>query len=185
MPVIAFDLKREYGECATWRANVIANLKADPPDLTVFGFSHEGIYPAIRAMVGVEPESEALARAIQSTPGPHLVMLDTPRTDVDIPGCIARHPKDVGACAIPRAMAFTKVFAAREARVVELTDVGLVDLTPAVCPATPCQVVRNGMILYRDNHHMTATFSASLAPALDAALRPFLAALTAVDADRR
>jgi hypothetical protein len=33
------------------------------------------------------------------------------------------------------------------------------------------------MIVYRDNHHLTATFSASLAPALYAALQLYVAAL--------
>ena len=40
----------------------------------------------------------------------------------------------------------------------------------------PCQVVRDGMIIYRDNHHLTETFSASLAPALEAALRRYVPA---------
>ena len=179
MQVIHFDLKREYFECATWRAKVIANLTADPPDVTVFGFSHRGIYPALASEKGVEPESQALARAVQRIPGPHIVMIDTPRTDVDIPGCIASHPDDVRACAIQRATAFTRLFGVREARVAELTGAGLIDLIPDVCPAMPCQVVRDGMIVYRDNHHLTATFSASLAPALKAALRPYLPALQA------
>ena len=34
------------------------------------------------------------------------------------------------------------------------------------------------MIVYRDNHHLTATFSASLAPALHAALAPYVATLS-------
>jgi hypothetical protein len=104
-------------------------------------------------------------------------MIDTPRTSVDIPGCIAGHPADIRACAIPRATAFTRLFGARETRIAELTAIGLIDLIPAVCPAMPCQVVRDGMITYRDNHHLTATFSASLTPELAEALRPYLAAI--------
>ena len=177
MPVIHFDLKREYWECATWRANVIADLTADPPDVTVFGFSHRGIYPALASEKGVEPESQALARAVRRIPGAHIVMIDTPRTTLDIPGCIATNPEDIRACAIQRATAFTRLFGVREARVAELTAASLIDLTPAVCPTMPCQVVRDGMIVYRDNHHLTATFSASLAPALDAALRSYRPAL--------
>ena len=38
----------------------------------------------------------------------------------------------------------------------------------------PCQMARDGMILYRDNHHLTATFSIALAPALESALRPYI-----------
>jgi hypothetical protein len=37
-------------------------------------------------------------------------------------------------------------------------------------------VVTNGMIVYRDEHHLTATFSRWLAPALDRALTRILRA---------
>ncbi len=46
----------------------------------------------------------------------------------------------------------------------------LVDLSTAICPYDPCPAVYNGMIVYRDNFHLTATFSAYLAPQLAAAL---------------
>jgi len=187
MRVRHFALKREYTECETWRDNVIAALTADPPDVSVFAFSHRGIFPLFAADEGVDSESQALARAVEQIPGPHLVIVDTPRVSFDIPGCIAEHPADVRACAISRATAFSSLFATREARLAELTGAGLIDLTAAVCPEMPCQVVRDGMILYRDNHHLTATFSASLAPFLDAALRPYLAAVaetTAIEPPR-
>jgi hypothetical protein len=33
------NLKREYTECATWNKNVIARLRADPPDLALVHMS--------------------------------------------------------------------------------------------------------------------------------------------------
>ena len=45
---------------------------------------------------------------------------------------------------------------------------GLIDLTNAICPGTgACPVVINNMIVWRDQHHLTATFAASLAPEID------------------
>jgi len=170
------ELKREYTECAAWREKVIALLAAQPPDLTVVAMSHRGIFPWLAADVGVESESAGIARAVERIPGRHAVMIDTPRTSVEIPGCIAAHLDDVRACAITRDTAFTRLFGAREARVAELTGAGVIDLIPTVCPAMPCQVVRDGMIIYRDNHHLTETFSASLAPALESALRRYVPA---------
>jgi hypothetical protein len=170
------ELKREYTECAAWREKVIALLAAQPPDLTVVAMSHRGIFPWLAADVGVESESAGIARAVERIPGRHAVMIDTPRTSVEIPGCIAAHLDDVRACAITRDTAFTRLFGAREARVAELTGAGVIDLIPIVCPAMPCQVVRDGMIIYRDNHHLTETFSASLAPALESALRRYVPA---------
>ena len=37
-------------------------------------------------------------------------------------------------------------------------------------PDDPCEPVVRGMIVFRDDHHLTATFAASLAPYLEAAL---------------
>lgn len=48
------------------------------------------------------------------------------------------------------------------------------DMTTAVCPCDPCPAVVNRKIVYRDGHHLTATFARSLAPALDRAVAPLL-----------
>jgi hypothetical protein len=50
----------------------------------------------------------------------------------------------------------------------------VIDIVAAVCPSTPCPVVLDGMIVYRDGHHLTATFARSLAPVLQDALGPVL-----------
>ncbi|NBU31349.1 MAG: hypothetical protein EBS41_07635, partial [Actinobacteria bacterium] len=48
----------------------------------------------------------------------------------------------------------------------KISGVSVLDLTPALCgPAPqPCDVVRQGMVLYRDSNHITATYSRLLAP---------------------
>jgi len=46
----------------------------------------------------------------------------------------------------------------------------LIDLSDAICPWDSCPVVLNGMIIFRDNHHLTATFAASLADRFAATL---------------
>jgi hypothetical protein len=116
-----------------------------------------------------------MARAVAMLESPVAIMIDTPRVSFDIPACLSTHRNDVRRCAMPRADAFPDQFGLRERLAAESTGAGLLDLVAAVCPATPCQVARDGMILYRDNHHLTATFARSLAGPLDAALAPYLA----------
>ena len=56
----------------------------------------------------------------------------------------------------------------RESRVVAATGAGLIVLTSQICPGTgACPVVINNMVVWRDTHHLTATFSATLGPAID------------------
>jgi hypothetical protein len=146
------------------------------PDIVVVGMSHRGIFPWLDADKNVTRQGRAIGRAIAMLPGQVLVMVDTARTNTDVPGCIAEHPADIRPCALPRS-AFEDSFGVREAIAAEAAGAGTLDLISSICPAIPCQVVNHGMIVYRDNHHLTATFSASLAPALDAALRPYVEAL--------
>jgi peptidoglycan/LPS O-acetylase OafA/YrhL len=171
MPVQHISLKREYTECATWRDRVIETLAEQPPDIVIVAMSHRGILPTRTADKDLTSQGEAIGRALQRLPGQVLLMVDTPRVGYDIPGCIAEHPGDVRPCAIPRDPSFTDSFGIRERDAAALAGAATIDLIPKVCPALPCQVVHNGMIVYRDNHHLTATFSTSLAPALEDAIR--------------
>lgn len=56
-----------------------------------------------------------------------------------------------------------------------LRRLAIVDMNDRVCPRSPCSVVQNGAIVFRDDDHLTATFSRAQAPVLghriEAALR--------------
>jgi hypothetical protein len=173
-----YPLAREYTECAAWRAEVIRLLPAQHPDIVVVAMSHRGIFPWLDVDNNITRQGRAIGRAIAQLPGRILVMIDTPRTNTDVPGCLAAHPADIRPCAFPRS-AFQDSLGVREEIAAAAAGAGTLDLVSSVCPSIPCQVVQGGMITYRDNHHLTATFSASLAPALDAALRPYVDALAA------
>ena len=55
--------------------------------------------------------------------------------------------------------------AAEESAAPEL--VRFVGMTDVICPTSTCQVVsRTGQIMYRDEHHLTAGYSATLWPEL-------------------
>ena len=54
----------------------------------------------------------------------------------------------------------------------------VVDLSDILCPGSSCPVVIDRMIVYRDDHHLTATFAASLADVLGERLPPIDAAGT-------
>jgi len=177
IPVEHHLLKREYTECAAWRERAIELLADERPDIVVVAMSHRGIFPWLAEHRDVTRQGEAIGRSLLRLPGRVLVMVDTPRTSIDIPGCLAAHPDDIRPCAIQREPSFTDSMGVRERIAADIAEAGLLDLLPHVCPSLPCQVVRDGMIVYRDNHHLTATFSASLAPALAGALRPYVNAI--------
>ncbi|WP_433590285.1 acyltransferase family protein [Nocardia sp. CA-145437] len=49
-----------------------------------------------------------------------------------------------------------------------------IDLTDAVCEPDICPVVEGNILIYHDEHHFTASYSRSLAPALGRELQPIL-----------
>jgi hypothetical protein len=92
------------------------------------------------------------------------MLRDTPLVPQDVPSCLSKHPKRPTTCSFPTAEAAHRdrvlLVAEKAAAGSRLTTV---DLTDVICPSTTCHVVtRNGTIKYRDEHHLTARYSARL-----------------------
>ncbi|MGH2407132.1 MAG: acyltransferase family protein [Candidatus Limnocylindrales bacterium] len=166
MPIIDLFLKREYHECATWNAAVLDRLAASPPDLTLVSFSRYVVNAVHPGDDSVSRKAAAAARMMARVPGRVVLLADTLDGYRDVPSCLSAHLRDVRACAIDHALAYRLALGAIEKVVAATTDVPVIDLNPDICPVWPCPVVRDGMILYRDEVHLTATFAGSLAPVL-------------------
>jgi len=95
------------------------------------------------------------------------ILADTPISRYDVPSCLSGHLRDVRDCATDRAYAFGSKPNVREQVAAERSGAAFVDLSDVICPGDgACPAVLDGMIVYRDDHHLTATFSAALAPIL-------------------
>lgn len=163
--------KREYDECATWNNLVLQRLNGSPPDLVIVHMSRW--IQNIRAADGtVTATGKAMGREMAKLPAASkLVMVqDIPDPQGhNVPDCLSAHLSDYRACAYSRSIGFAYNIGAREAIAAKAAGARLIDLADAICPGTgKCPVVMNGMIMFRDDHHLTATFADSLGPALDA-----------------
>jgi hypothetical protein len=98
------------------------------------------------------------------------IIVDTPHSDHDVPACLAKHRKAIERCTTTRSAAFGWRHRIREAEAARLTGATLVDLSAVTCPTDPCPPVVGSMLVYRDHHHLTATFARSLVDELGAAL---------------
>jgi peptidoglycan/LPS O-acetylase OafA/YrhL len=159
IPVESMVLKREYTECAQWNENVIARLNAAPPDLTVINMSH-WIFP-VDTSLGMSDFSASLTRMIGRLSGKTVILADTPHSAVDVPACLSANWWDIRPCATRKAQAMSQ-HGVLEGAAASAAGVALIDLAAKVCPSGPCQPVIDNMIVYRDSHHLTATFSRSL-----------------------
>lgn len=93
----------------------------------------------------------------------------TPRAPGDVPSCVLDNLDGLGACAfeLPRRWPFACVVRATR----KLGSVRLLEPLFEICPDRTCPAVTDASILvWRDRHHLTATFVETLAPWFDARL---------------
>jgi hypothetical protein len=161
MRVRSHVLGREYTECATWNRRVVERVNAARPDLVVVAMYR------IRAVRRVDRtnsrKAAALARMIGRLNSPVVLLADSPSSRVDVPRCLARNRHNISRCATPRRRALAG-HAVVERAAARIADVPVIDLANRVCVADPCPAVVGGRIVFRDFHHLTATFTSTLGP---------------------
>ncbi|CAN5555841.1 hypothetical protein BH23CHL7_BH23CHL7_17700 [soil metagenome] len=157
-------LKREYTECAAWNEGVIAKLNAERPGMTVL-VNQRVMFPLDPADKTAAAKAAGVARMIARINGPVVLLGDSPRSAFDVPACLSANLADIRACATARKRALSSHLVI-ERKVAEGAGVPLIDLSGRICPEAPCPAVVDNMIVYRDTHHLTATFARSLGPDL-------------------
>ena len=174
-PVTNSALKREYRECADFNTATIKRLNEIKPDLTLVSMSRIAIHPLNDRDKSVAARGASIGRMLGRLPGRVAIIVDTPYAGIDVPGCLASHLNEFRACDIGRGTAFSHDFGKTETIAAEASGAALIDLTAKFVPGPgPLPPVINNMIVYRDQAHMTATFSRSLAPALEATIAALL-----------
>jgi len=107
---------------------------------------------------------------------PAVVLKDSPLLSIAQLKCIHQKFRDPGTCTIPLATAFETVDEAYNTAI----DLGIptIDLNPLFCPTDTCPAAIGGVGVYRDEHHPSTVFAATLAPFIWSDLRQlgFLAA---------
>jgi hypothetical protein len=171
MPLYSHWYQRMYTECDTWRGLVVARLQALKPDLVIEASIRDRVTSDATDKDQVH-QGEAMARLLNQVPGAKAIIVDTPISKYNVPTCLSSHRSDVRPCETTRSFALGPSPGIVEATAATALGATLIDMTPLLCPGDPCPVVINGMIVYRDNQHMTATFAASLRANLEASLPP-------------
>ncbi|WP_166784039.1 acyltransferase family protein [Cryobacterium suzukii] len=156
--------------CGEWGARVRQDILAKPEISTVVFSSFTSAY-ATSSDSGLGRTIEAADYSSAWTPlieaGREVVsMVDVPTAPQDIPACIAAHFGDYDPCAFPESASalpdsLNPMLAAANA-----TRVRVIDLRDIFCTEGTCHAVIGGLVVYFGNHHLTATFSRTLADIL-------------------
>jgi hypothetical protein len=100
---------------------------------------------------------------------PVVVIRDNPLLTTKQRGCIQLNFTDPSSCEVKRVGAFhTHDFAADAA---EKTGIPVIDLSNIYCGTEDCHTSLGGMLVYRDQHHLSPVFAESLAPFLWSKIR--------------
>lgn len=112
---------------------------------------------------------EGFEEAWENIPAPIVVIADNPamKPGDGTTSCVVENYPDTETCAIPREEALPADYqlpAAEAAAGNE--DVEVLNLTDAYCTEDECPPVIGNVMVYRDPHHITATYMRTLAPVL-------------------
>jgi hypothetical protein len=161
--------------CAQWRAEVMRVLIASPPDVIIIsGFSHYPDYGT--TSVDETSWNAGLAGTLAALPESSrvLVISDTPAFELTPATCLSAHVTDAAACSRPRAEAISAEWASAEAATAESAGAAIVSFDDYLCSPEVCGVVIGDRLLYRDAHHLTASFVKLLTAPLWESLGPLL-----------
>jgi peptidoglycan/LPS O-acetylase OafA/YrhL len=185
-------LGRRYTECETWRQNVFAMLGELKPNLVLLanasdyvdsaplGASNENVDTLSNQSSIARTSSDWLAglqrtlQVFRHHGVPAVIVRDSPRPGFDAPTCLSRlvwQPRLYGNCQFPRSMAVRLDIAKAEDLAASAGLATVVDISSSICNRDTCDTQRGELVMYRDHHHLTARFSATLASPLAAHIR--------------
>ena len=171
-PFIGIPVERggePYPECTEWNANTLAALIDLQPDLVItskFSNTHtEGPGNSEANDARVVEGLAAAWQALGEAGIPVMAIEQTPRFEVDIPECVAGHTDNPETCGLPLSEAAHRYDAQLDAaRLVDTAQT--INLNSVICGGDFCPPILGNVLVYRDPHHLTATFSRTLGPAL-------------------
>jgi hypothetical protein len=164
MRVRNFATGAEFTECAAWNRNVAARLNEIRPELVVV--ANFKIRHWLYADRTAARKAAALARMLGKLSSRSMILADSTVSRVDVPACLEQNKSDIRPCATPKKRAYAG-HAVVEREAAQLAGVPMIDLAPHICVELPCPAVVQKRIVFRDNHHLTASFAASLAGPLE------------------
>ncbi|HET8730402.1 MAG TPA: acyltransferase family protein [Moraxellaceae bacterium] len=161
---------RLFTECREWKGKALQRIREMHPQLLVVSSSEHYPFSAAEWRDGLGRLLPALADAS----GHMVVIRDTPSPDFSTPECLARHEWNPvlspRSCTFdPAASLSPAVLAAYQAALTR-PNMRFLDMTPAICRETPCQVRTGEVIKYRDANHLTDTFAKMLAAPMETSL---------------
>ena len=163
--------------CREWRRKIFSRLQADPPDHILI--AHSDAY-ALRTVDGrsiarakrARAWKQGLERTLAALPASSRVLVigDVPDNRGNPVRCLRRSRDDISACASPREPRSGRTIEAALRRAAADKGAAFRTLYSKICTYDPCPLVQGKVLVWRDEDHLSETFTRHLEPAVDALL---------------
>jgi peptidoglycan/LPS O-acetylase OafA/YrhL len=159
-------LGRTYTECGQWLKNALHKIEQLRPVLTVVTSSDTYSFDDAEWKEAISPVLRSLSKSSQSV----LILRDNPKPDFDMPDCLAREKwRPAFISSEPCRFSYTSesdVYESLKLAAGQFSNVIVTDISRSICPAATCTGERDGIVIYSDGNHLTASFVNSLEPAI-------------------
>ncbi|GAA4803133.1 acyltransferase family protein [Actinomycetospora chlora] len=146
-------------ECAATNQAAIEHVRATRPALVIADASRN----VRRGLTETTPPGFVAAwQAVGAAGVPVLAVRDNPRFDAAPASCIDTWGRGAAKCLVPRDDLYAPTLAVPPGGLPANTSV--LDLSDSICDDRWCPPEMGNVLVYLDDNHLTATFSASLAP---------------------
>jgi peptidoglycan/LPS O-acetylase OafA/YrhL len=165
--------------CRQWRARAIEKIIAAHPSVIVMAsYSAPTMDDKLIPATEVTPATWRTLESLSPAGVPIVILRDSPLPPFHVPICLAKHYPDSNGCDFAAATALNaEVYAGERAAAEGMANVRFIDMDDLICPDTVCPTILHGLVIYRDQDHMTGAFARSLAPELRLRLKSVLAEL--------
>lgn len=171
----------DHVSCTDWQIQVANRLLNDPPDLLVAA-ARDG-RTIVRGPEGIldpwqssAPLAEGMAKQYADLVAAGISVVhirDTPDMTGagDVPDCVGRYRDQLDRCALAASVALGghKYFPRLQQALPE--GATAIDLSDRICTQTHCPAVVGNVMVWRDSHHLTATYARTISPYLWQRLR--------------
>ena len=164
-PMFYPRIGREYTVCSQWRKDALKTVAALKPEVLILGSTSTYDFTRAQWLDGTAKVLNAVAADV----GRIDLVRATPDLPFNGPACLAQQSWLHGALAMRHACE-APASSPQNANVYRwlgevarrYRNVSTIDMNGWVCPGGECKAERDGMIVFRDNQHLTASFVQSL-----------------------
>ncbi|MEP6494723.1 MAG: acyltransferase family protein [bacterium] len=176
--LVNWRLKRQYTECTLWRRSMLRRIVTIRPDMVILSsYDHyvarNGEPSGSRVTAAAWRDGLRRTYRLLSEAGITTVVIrGTPSPGFDVPACLSRRASKAPFRAKPCEYDFGRslvapAIAAQNDAARGLGHLAFVDVNDRICSGRVCPVVQRGEIVFRDDGHLTASFSVATAPVLE------------------